>query len=184
MACHGARQLSGLGGVATGGGAEPVETGRCAWGARRERRAGIVATLAARSRGWRYTPEFPFRVDHGAELSLRRLRGRRFAVCFWTSWSEPSITQLREFSRAYKAEGGVRPLILAVGDGVSAERSAELAHAEDLQFPVLPDPERKISRWFGVGCWPSTVWIGSTMRVEAVNFGLTGGNVRDLTRRS
>jgi peroxiredoxin len=118
-------------------------------------------------------PEFPFRIGRGAELSLRRLRGRRVALSFWTSWCEPSIEQLREFSRAYESSGGAGPLVLAVGDGESADRAAELAHVEDLPFPLLPDPEREISRRFGVGCWPSTVWIGTTMRIDAVNFGLT-----------
>jgi peroxiredoxin len=118
-------------------------------------------------------PDFPFQMGRGAEISLRRLRGRRLAVSFWTSWSEPSIAQLREFSHAYKARGDAGPIVLAVGDGESADRSAEMAHAENLPFPVLPDPGRKISRRFGVGCWPSTAWIGTTMRVEAVNFGLT-----------
>ena len=126
-------------------------------------------------------PEFPFRVGHGAELSLRRLRGRRVVLSFWTSWCEPSIEQLREFSRAYEAGGGAGPLVLAVGDGESADRAEEMAHAEGLPFPVLPDPERKISRRFGVAAWPSTVWIGTDMRIEAVNLGLTaaaGSRVR------
>jgi peroxiredoxin len=136
--------------------------GRVSW---QPLRLGVVAGDAP--------PEFTFRMGRGAELSLRRLRGRRVVLSFWTSWCEPSIEQLREFSRAYEAGGGAGPLVLAVGDGESADRADEVAHAEDLLFPVLPDPERKISRRFGVGCWPSTVWIGTTGRVEAVNFGLT-----------
>src|SRR5262249_44544052 len=113
------------------------------------------------------------RVGRGAELSLRRLRGRRLAGSFWTSWCKPSIAQLREFSRAYKASDGTGPLVLAVGAGESAELVAEIGHELGLPFPLLPDPQREISQRFGVGCWPSTVWIGTAMRVEAVNFGLT-----------
>ena len=118
-------------------------------------------------------PEFPFRIARGAELSLRRLRGRRVALAFWTSWSDPSVEQLREFARAHEATRGVGPLVLAIGDGEMHERAAEVAKEEGLPFPVLPDPDREISRRFGVGCWPTTVWIGPTMRVESVNFGLS-----------
>ncbi len=118
-------------------------------------------------------PEFLFRIGRGAELSMRRLRGRRVALTFWTSWSDPSVEQLREFARAYEATRGVGPLVLAIGEGETEERAAQIAKEEGLPFPVLPDPDREISRRFGVGCWPTTVWIGPTMRVEAVNFGLT-----------
>jgi peroxiredoxin len=118
-------------------------------------------------------PEFLFRIGRGAELSMRRMRGRRVAVTFWAGWCDPSMEQLREFARAYEATRGDGPLVLAVGDGEDEHRAAQVAKEEGLPFPVLPDPDRAISRRFGVGCWPSTVWIGPTMRVEAVNFGLT-----------
>jgi hypothetical protein len=42
-----------------------------------------------------------------------------------------------------------------------------------MTFPLIPDPVRAISRRFVVGVWPSTVWIGPDMRVEAVHLGLT-----------
>lgn len=124
-------------------------------------------------------PEFPFRSDGGAELSLRRLRGWRVALAFWASWSEPSVEQLRELGRAHEASGGRGPMVLAIGDGESAEGAARLAKRAELPFPVIPDPDRSISRRFGVGCWPTIVWIGPNMRVEAVDFGLGsvhGGN--------
>jgi hypothetical protein len=38
---------------------------------------------------------------------------------------------------------------------------------------MIPDPAREISRRFVVSLWPSTVWIGANMRVEAVSLGLT-----------
>jgi peroxiredoxin len=118
-------------------------------------------------------PAFPFRLGRGAELSLEWLRGRQLVLTFWTSWCEPSIAQLREFAQATRDGEGTGPLVLAIGDGESADRAAEMAQDEDLPFPVLPDPDREISRRFGVGCWPSSVWISPAARVEAVNFGLT-----------
>jgi peroxiredoxin len=126
-------------------------------------------------------PEVPFRIGRGAELSMHRMRGRRVALSFWASWCEPSLEQLRQFARAYEAAEGQGPLVLAVGDGESPDRAEELAKAEGFPFALIPDPDRTISTRFGVGVWPSTIWIGPDQRVEAVSLGLTsvGGDGED-----
>ena len=128
-------------------------------------RLGVVAGDAP--------PEFPFRPGGGAELSLRRLRGHRVALVFFTLASDPSLQQLRDLARAHEASGGRGPMVLAIGDGVAAQEAGEMAKRMELPFPVIPDPDRSISHRFGVGCYPTLVWIGSNMRVEAVDFGLT-----------
>jgi hypothetical protein len=71
------------------------------------------------------------------------------------------------------AVGGAGSKVLDRFVWESSARAAEVARAEGLPFPVIPDPERSISRRFGVGSWPTLVWIGTTMTVEAVDFGLT-----------
>jgi peroxiredoxin len=119
-------------------------------------------------------PEFPFRAGGGgAELSLRRMRGRRVVITFWAAWCEPSLEQLRELRRAHETACGRAPLVLAIGDGESADFVMRLAREEKLPFVMIPDPTSAISRRFVVGVWPSTVWVGPNMRVEAVNLGLT-----------
>lgn len=118
-------------------------------------------------------PEFPFRLGGGAELSLRRMRGRPVALTFWSGWCEPSLEQLRELRRASEAASGRGPMILAIGDGESADSVSRIACEEKLPFAMIPDPAREISRRFVVSLWPSTVWIGANMRVEAVSLGLT-----------
>ena len=119
-------------------------------------------------------PEFPFRAGRGgAELSLRRMRGRRVVLVFWAAWCEPSLEQLRELRRAHDAARGRGPTVLAIGDGESAESVMRVCREQQLPFVMIPDKTAEISRRFVVGVWPSTVWIGPNMRVESVNLGLT-----------
>jgi hypothetical protein len=118
-------------------------------------------------------PEFAFPLEVGGDFSLRRLRGRRVALAFLDLRSEPSVEHLRHLRRAYERAGRAAPVLLAIGDGEGPDQVSEVARAERLPFPLLPDPERSISKRYGVGCWPVTVWIRPDMRVEAVDFGLT-----------
>lgn len=136
-------------------------------------RDGEVASIAIRlavEPGSR-PPDVPLRLTDGSELSLRRLRGRPLALTFYTTRSEPSLDHL-EFLRDLAASRGSRaPLVIAVGDGETHDRAAELAKERQLPFAVLADPDRLISRRFGVWCWPATVWIRADQVIEAIDFG-------------
>jgi len=119
-------------------------------------------------------PDARLRLSDGSELSLRRLKGRPVALTFWTSRSAPSIDQL-EYLRGLQADGDRRaPIVIAVGDGEGPERVAELVEEREFPFLVLADPDRLVSRAFGVWCWPATVWIRTDGRIEAIDLGLTG----------
>jgi peroxiredoxin len=116
-------------------------------------------------------PDIPLRLADGSELSLRRLKGRPIALTFWTSRSEPSLDHL-EFLREMQMTRGRRaPVTIAVGDGESPEQVARIVEEKEFPFLLLPDPDRRVSRMFGVWCWPCTVWIRPDLRVEAIDFG-------------
>lgn len=116
-------------------------------------------------------PDVPLRLPEGGVLSLRRLRGRAVVLAFFTSRSEPSLDHL-EFLRDLRASAGAdAPLVVAVGDGEQPERVAEIAEERRLEFLVLPDTDRLVSRTVGVWCWPATVWIRADGMVEGVDFG-------------
>ncbi len=76
----------------------------------------------------------------------------------------------RQRAQPEEAEGTV----IAVGDGEGPERVAELVEEREFPFLVLADPDRLVSRAFGVWCWPATVWIRTDGRIEAIDLELTG----------
>jgi peroxiredoxin len=116
-------------------------------------------------------PDVPLRLADGSELSLRRLKGRPIALTFWTSRSEPSLDHLEFLREMQMTRGRGAPVTIAVGDGESPERVARILKEKEFPFLLLPDPDRRVSRMFGVWCWPCTVWIRPDQRVEAIDFG-------------
>jgi peroxiredoxin len=118
----------------------------------------------------RRPPDVPLRLEDGSELSLRRLKGRPVALTFWTPRSRPSIDHLELLGEMCRRGGAEAPLVIAVGNG-GREPAAEAVRARRLPFPILADADGRISRIFGVWCWPTTIWIRPDQRVEAVDFG-------------
>lgn len=124
------------------------------------------------------SPDFPIGLLGGAELSVRRLQGRDVLLVFWSSRSEPSVRHVHDLARLMSARNGSETVVVAVGDGETADAVQALARREPLPFPVLPDPQRVIASRFGISCWPTTILVGPDQRIHAIELGATAGRSR------
>jgi peroxiredoxin len=108
--------------------------------------------------------------DEGQTLALRRFRGERVSLHFWQSWSAPCIRELRRLQRL--RDGSARPpVVIAVNGGEAREVIAETRRQNDLTFTLVHDSDRRITRLYGVRCWPTTVSIDADGIVERIQFG-------------
>ena len=123
-------------------------------------------------------PDLLFPCDDGVLVAMRKLRGRELVLCFWTSWSEPSIEELRRLAPV----GGLacrdetreheHPVVLCVNDGEAPERAAEALKRHRLDLTLVPDPKRVLAQRYGVTCWPTVVRVDRQGRIAGVRFGL------------
>jgi hypothetical protein len=49
----------------------------------------------------------------------------------------------------------------------------EIAREHKLAFAMIPDPDRRIARQYGVNCWPTIVSINENGLVDFVHSGIT-----------
>lgn len=120
-------------------------------------------------------PNFLFEHAPGAEITLRKLTGRPVTIVFWNSSSKPSIEAVRELEQAGSYDGSERPVVLAVNDGETAEAARKAAAENKFSATVVPDPERQISRAYGVSIWPTIVFIETTGLVDGIRYaGIAG----------
>ena len=105
--------------------------------------------------------------------SLSQLRGRRVLLIFWKSCSAPCLMELRRLRHlpGQTSETGI--VVVAIGDGEDAQRTAEIAREHQLTFAMIPDPDRRISRQYGVNCWPTIVSINENGFVDFLHSGIT-----------
>jgi len=116
-------------------------------------------------------PNFLFEHAPGANITLRKLTGRAVTIVFWNSSSKPSIEAVGELEQAGAHKGSERPVILAVNDGEPTESAKRVAGENKLSATVVPDPDRQISRAYGVNIWPTIVSIDATGLVSGIRYG-------------
>jgi peroxiredoxin len=117
--------------------------------------------------------EVNFGNAQGAVPSLSQLRGRRVLLLFWKSCSTPCLIELRRLQHlpGQTSEDGI--VVVAIADGEDAQRTAEIAREHKLAFAMIPDPDRRVSRQYGVNCWPTIVSINENGLVDLVHSGIT-----------
>lgn len=118
-------------------------------------------------------PDFLFDLAAGENIALRRLQGRRILVNFWTTWSSPSVEQLRRLQRLQDQSTEDDVVIVAVNDGEKPDQAAEFFRKNGFTMHFVPDEYRQIARRYRIRCWPTTVLIDAWGKVTKTQFGLS-----------
>jgi peroxiredoxin len=89
---------------------------------------------------------------------------------FWQAWSEPCLGELRRL-QALSAAGKHAPVVIAFHGAAAPKGFEELRKSLGLTFALVPDPEHRVARAFGVRCWPTTIALGPDGAVEGIQLG-------------
>jgi peroxiredoxin len=107
----------------------------------------------------------------GQTVSLAGLRGRVVLLNFWTTWCaecRPEIPMFERLHRDFAAQG-----LTVLGVNVREEPGAIQRYAQELglSFPLLLDPQGKITAAYGAIGLPTTFLIGRDGRAVALAIG-------------
>jgi thiol-disulfide isomerase/thioredoxin len=116
-------------------------------------------------------PNFLFEAAPGEPLTLRKLVGKPVALVFWRSSSPPCIATIRNLHTAFTQPGVAAPLLLAIADAEDA-KSAHDSGLVAKEIIVVPDPARQIAQAYGIGMWPTTVFLDAHSKVAGIRLGL------------
>ncbi len=108
-------------------------------------------------------------------LTLRKLEGRRVELVF-CSLSTPSIETVRDRQERARKAGAQGPMVLAIIHGEARELAKKIAAENGLSATiVVEDPERNITRAYGVDIRPTTVLIDAFGLVREIHYGRFAG---------
>jgi peroxiredoxin len=141
-------------------------------GFRRFTLAALVSTFVAlawpavATDGSPAAPEFKLANRAGGELSLADLKGQVVMINFWASWCGPcrqEFPALDQIYSKYKPMGFQMVAINVESDKADAER---FLGKTPVNFPILFDPDNKVSGSYGVNAMPTTFLVDRQGRLR------------------
>ena len=134
-----------------------------------------VRVLGSEVRIGQPPPNLLFEYTPGANLTLRKLSGQRAVLVFWKTGSQQSIDAVRD-AQITEARGAQPPIVIAINDGETADAARRAAADHGLSASLLTDPDRQISRAYGVTVWPTIIDVDDSGVVTRIQYGRTGAS--------
>jgi peroxiredoxin len=121
--------------------------------------AGAAFAAAAYGLIGREAPDFGLHAVVGSNVRLSEYRGEVVVLSFWGSRCAQCRTQLAALDKSLRTyqSAGLRVFGINVDDDQA--RALEVAKSQSLGFPLLLDPEKSVSRRYGIDNLPMTLLV-------------------------
>lgn len=121
-------------------------------------------------------PPFTLAARGGGTVSLAQYKGQVVMINFWASWCGPCRQEMPLLESIYKKYNKLGFTML----GVNVEPDAKAADAwlKDMTvtFPIVYDPDSKVSKAYDVAGMPSTVFIDRNGNLRKLHRGYKPGD--------
>jgi peroxiredoxin len=113
-------------------------------------------------------PAFMLRDVEGKDFRLATLRGRTVIMHFFATWCEPCREELPALCRLVDRGKDRRVSIIAISVAEVPERVRRFLEKLPVNFPVLLDEDRVVTKSWGIKILPSTVVLDTKLRPRLV----------------
>jgi peroxiredoxin len=120
-------------------------------------------------------PDFTLRSVGGTNQRLKEQRGQVVMLNFWATWCGPCRQEMPQLNRIYQKFSPAGFTLFGVNIDEDAGVAAGMSSRLGLQFPVLLDTDKRVSRMYDLSTMPSTVLIDRDGRVRYVHLGYKEG---------
>jgi len=111
-------------------------------------------------------PPFTLPDVSGMGHSLYDYRGQVVLLNFWATWCPPCRVEMPQFQALYEQYHEQGFVVIAVASDAFGERAVPaVAEEMRLTFPILLDPDLKVTGRYGVHVRPTTYFIGRDGRL-------------------
>lgn len=130
--------------------------------------AAVIAPGAA-------APAFQLRSSGNTDLSLSDLKGQVVLINFWASWCGPCRQEMPVLEQLYKKYKAAGFTLLGVNVEPKSADAVGFLKSTPVSFPILFDPDSKVSKLYEVSGMPSTVILDRSGKVRYVHHGYKPG---------
>jgi len=104
-------------------------------------------------------PDFSLKDAHGRSLSLSSLRGKVVLINFWATWCPPCKAEMPSMNRLYNEIRNRGFEIVAISTDNSLSTIRDFLARNRIDFPVLFDETKSVTRQYHVFSMPTTFLI-------------------------
>lgn len=134
-----------------------------------------ASSLASSDLTGRPAPDFALKSSTGENLRLSEYRGDVVMINFWATWCGPCRQEMPLLDDLYNRYQRVGFNLLGVNIDDDSSRAMDMIRELGVNFPVLFDARKEVSRMYDVDAMPVTVIVDREGTVRYVHQGYKPG---------
>ena len=134
-----------------------------------------ATALASSDLEGRAAPDFALKSSTGENLRLSEYRGDVVMINFWATWCGPCRQEMPLLDELYARYERVGFNLLGVNIDDDSRRAMQMIDELGVNFPVLFDSRKEVSRLYEVEAMPVTVLVDREGNVRYVHHGYKPG---------
>ena len=134
-----------------------------------------ATSLASSGLEGQKAPDFALKSSTGENLRLSEYRGDVVMINFWATWCGPCRQEMPLLDELYQRYERVGFNLLGVNIDDDSRRAMQMIEELGVDFPVLFDAKKEVSRLYEVEAMPVTVLVDREGNVRFVHLGYKPG---------
>ena len=134
-----------------------------------------AVTLASSGMEGQQAPDFALKSSTGENMRLSEYRGDVVMINFWATWCGPCRQEMPLLDDLYARYQRVGFNLLGVNIDDDSSRAMKMVNELGVNFPVLFDARKEVSRLYEVEAMPVTVLVDREGTVRHVHHGYKPG---------
>jgi len=137
--------------------------------------AFAASSLASGGLEGQVAPDFALKSSTGENLRLSEYRGDVVMINFWATWCGPCRQEMPLLDELYSRYNRVGFNLLGVNIDDDSRRAMQMVEELGVNFPVLFDARKEVSKLYEVEAMPVTVIVDRQGTVRYVHHGYKPG---------
>ena len=137
--------------------------------------AFAATALASSDLEGKAAPDFALKSSTGENLRLSEFRGDVVMINFWATWCGPCRQEMPLLDELYARYERVGFNLLGVNIDDDSRRAMQMIEELGVDFPVLFDARKEVSKLYEVDAMPVTVLVDREGKVRHVHHGYKPG---------
>jgi len=134
-----------------------------------------ATSLASSGLEGQAAPDFALKSSSGENLRLSEYRGDVVMINFWATWCGPCRQEMPLLDELYTRYERVGFNLLGVNIDDDSRRAMQMIEELGVNFPVLFDAQKEVSKLYDVEAMPVTVLVDREGNVRYVHHGYKPG---------